>query len=309
MGVRNLFLPGCLLLAGCALSGPVPVTPGTNAVVEATSAVSNALSQSNHVTMESVNGKPVGMTESTLELPPGQYAIDAECTAYDDAGDVFSGKGTIDAPLQAGHRYVFTTEDPTKRSLGESFWVLTHSGPFKKPSQLEGFLMSLSDDCAPFLYDATSDRNPYPEQVTLVPPTLDKGWKSIADDRHAGHWLVDEIPMDESVTDSKTVMETEYWSKLMYPKSADALFKERMQAIKKTCPDVQLTVSTETDDTVDYDLEITGCASTSVKSELGHYLSGQYGVHRAAVLSRETLTEPDKAAWAQSLKNVSLTIL
>src|SRR5579872_4944209 len=134
MALPKQILLVCLCLAGCASPESVPLTQGNAAVVEATSSLGSMLKQSNNVTIDSINGKSVGMGESRLTLTPGQYELKASCTAYDRAGDVFSGKGTIDASLQAGHRYLFATEDPTKRSPSESLWVLAHSGPFKKPS-------------------------------------------------------------------------------------------------------------------------------------------------------------------------------
>lgn len=298
---KNTFIIGItLLLAACATAQPFQVSGGQqgNALVEGDSgALSWLPGNHNLVSIETVNGKKVGASESQVLLPPGKYTFNLHCeidtTMF--GTQFYPGDQNLALDVEAGHIYKFIAELAHHTRSGDSFSTKMYNN--------EQF-----NSCTAFAYDATGGVGPYPETVHVVNPSnAGSQWKGNGK-AYGGHSIQDWVPELQDGNNWNEMLEIEYWSKLMFPQTADELFHSRIASAMKQCPGTKLTVISENDNDISFELENPGCTANKVHTQLSRFMTGQYGVYEVGYLSVNPITATDKTAWLQALNNATTVI-
>jgi hypothetical protein len=272
-----------LTLAACATATPFQVSGGEkdNAVVSGTSGLSFLKPNGDTASIQSVNGKPLGASESSVMLPPGHYTFSVRCFLGGNLLRAASfGNQDISIDVEAGHQYQFDVDPPD----GDS------------------------KECASYVYDSTDGRQAYSETAHIP---LDKGeagkWKSADGGAHAGHTVADVIPKGQNEKNWQQMFEIESWTKLMFPGTADAFFQQQVANAKKICADTAVNVILETPDDISYEFEIgAGCSGTQIRSQFGRFLTGKLGIYHAVFISHISVPEADKTKWLKSLHDTTV---
>ena len=289
-----------LLIAACATATPFTTQGGAqdNALVEGDSGALGWLpGNHNLVSIEAVNGKKIGSSESQVLLPAGKYTFNLHCeidtTMF--GAEFYPGDQNLTFNVDAGHVYKFIAELAHNTRSGDSFSTKMYNN--------EKF-----NSCTAFAYDATGGAGPYPETVHVVNP-LNAGtqWKG-SGRAYGGHSIQDWIPELQDEKNWNEMLEIEYWSKIMFPESADQLFHTRIDSAEKQCPGTQLTVLSETNNEIYIDLESPSCSASPVRAQLTRFMTGQYGVYEVSYLSVNPISAADRTAWLQALHNATTVI-
>lgn len=276
LGLR-LAVPGLgmLALAGCMTENSYGGAQPDTALIRGSSPLSFLAPKGNSASIQAVNGTAVSASQAAVRLPPGHYTFSVSCMAQGLLGANYWGKQNITFDAEAGHVYQLDADGP-------------ESG---------------SDQCAPFVYDATGGRDAYDETAHIHMDGGDaKNWHSLDAGAHAGHTIADVVPRGQSSKDWQQMIEIESWLKPMYAGTADSFFQQQKTNALNSCPGTQVTVVTPTPDDVTYELQApAGCA---VRSQVGRFLTGKYGIYHAVYISRAPL---DDAATSQWLKTMQTT--
>lgn len=295
-----LIISVTVLLVACATAQPFQVTGGQrdNALVEGDSgALSWLPGNHNLVSIEAVNGKKMGASESQVLLPPSKYTFNLHCEidATMFGAQFYPGDQNLTFNVEAGHVYKFIAELAHQTRSGDSFSTKMYND--------EKF-----NSCIAFAYDATGGAGPYPETVHVVNPSnAGSQWKG-SGRAYGGHSVQDWVPELQNESNWNEMLEIEYWSKLMYPQTADELFHSRIADAKKQCPDTQLTVLSENDNDISFELEGGSCVGSPIRSQISRFMTGQYGVYEVSYLSVNHISDIEKAAWLQALHNATTVI-
>ncbi|HKT31510.1 MAG TPA: hypothetical protein VJS89_03315 [Gammaproteobacteria bacterium] len=291
----KLFFLSCLalLIAACATATPFAISGGAqqNATIEGDSGFFEGMpTPGGYAFLEAINGKNISSSASSAMVPPGTYKVSVECEIH--AGSQFiQGSQTITFTVEAGHIYKFAVDPAEQKVSGHS--VMT---------KIFGDEVEV---CKPFVYDATGGAGPYPETAHVTnPPGAGSDWNG-SGKAYGGHFIQDWVPKLQSEDHWNEMLEIEYWSKLMFPETADQLFHARIDSAEKQCPGIHLTVLSETSDDVYFILENSSCAASPVREQLARFMTGHYGVYEVSYLSINPITDADKTAWLQALHNAN----
>lgn len=289
----KLLIPACvaLLVAACATATPFTTQGGLqeNALVEGDSGALGWLpGNHNLVYIESINGKKVAGSDSKVLIPPGEYTFGLQCE-IDIAAfgtQMYPGSQNLTFKVEAGHTYKFMADLAKKTRPGNSYFTKIYNN-------------EKVNSCSAFAYDATGGAGPYPETVHVV-PTGGMQW-TVNGQASGGHYIQDWVPKLQSEDHWNEMLEIEYWSKLMFPESADRLFHKRIDSAENQCPGTHLTVLSETNDDVYFILQNPSCAASPIREQLARFMTGHYGVYEVSYLSINPITDADKTAWLQAL--------
>ncbi|MGH8306721.1 MAG: hypothetical protein ACRER0_00455 [Gammaproteobacteria bacterium] len=297
----KLFILSCLalLLAACATAVPFTTAggPQSNALVEGDSGAFGWLpGNHNLVYIEAINGKKIGASESQVLIPPGEYTFHVQCQIdmVLFGTQMYMGAQDLTFKVEAGHIYKFIADLSKNTKPGNSFFTKMYNN-------------EKLNSCSSFVYDATGGAGPYPESVHAVPPDNSLQWTA-SGRGYGGHFIQDWLPKGQSESNWSQMLEIEYWSKLMFPQTADELFHSRITSATKQCPGTQLTVLSETYNEVYFELEVPSCTENPVRLQLSRFMTGQYGVYEVSYLSVKPISDTDKAAWLQALHNANTVI-
>ena len=297
---NTLIIGVTLLLVACATAQPFQLSGDQqdNALVVGDSGGLSWLpGNHNLVFIESINGKKLGASESQVLLPPDNYTFNVNCEIdmVLFGTQTYYGAQTLTFKVEAGHTYKFIADLSKNTVSGNSFFAKI-------------FNNEKVNSCTAFAYDATGGVGPYPETVHVVnPPNDGSQWKG-SGRAYGGHSVQDWIP---ELQDEKTwneMLEIEYWSKLMFPQTADELFHSRIASAMKQCPGTQLTVLSESDNDISFELEGGSCVGSPVRSQISRFMTGQYGVYEVSYLSINPISDANKSAWLQALHNDNTVI-
>lgn len=298
---KNALIIGVtVLLVACATAQPFQVTGGQpdNALVEGDSgALSWLPGNHNLVSIEAVNGKKMGASESQVLLPPGKYTFNLHCEidAAMFGAQFYPGDQNLTFNVEAGHIYKFIAELAHHTRSGDSYFTKMYND-------------EKVNSCSAFAYDATGGVGPYPETVHVVyPSNTGSQWKG-SGRAYAGHSIQDWVPGLQDENNWNEMLEIEYWSKLMFPQTVDELFHSRIASAMKQCPGIQLIVLSESNNDVSFELENPGCAVNKVHTQLSRFMTGQYGLYEVSYLSVNPVSDADKSAWLQSLHGANTVI-
>jgi len=280
-GYRGLRLAllglGTLALAGCTTENSYGGAQPDNALIRGSSPLSFLAPKGNSASLQAVNGTEVKASQSAIRLPAGHYSFTVSCMASGLLGATYTGRKDLAFDVEAGHVYQLDADGP------------------------EGD----SDQCAPFVYDATAGREAYDETADVhMDADAGKNWHSSGAHAHAGHAIADAVPRSESRDHWQQMIEIETWLKPMYAGTADSFFQQQKTNALASCPGTQVTVVSSTPDDVTYELQApAGCA---VRSQVGRFLTGKFGIYQAVYISRAPL---DDAATSQWLKTIQATTI
>lgn len=285
------------ILTACATATPFSISGGSqqNAIIKGDSGFFSGIpTPGSYAFLETINGKSIGGSDSSALVPPGTYAVKVDCEIHN--GSIFlQGSRIITFTVEPGHTYEFAVDPSHETISGHSF--------FTKMFNNEG-----ANSCKPFAYDATGGTGPYPETVHVVnPPNAGAQWNG-SGQAYGGHSIQDWVPKLQSANHWNEMIEIEYWSRLMYPKTADALFHSRVASAVKQCPGTQLTVLTESTDQVIFEMAAPTCAANKVRTQLSRFMTGEYGIYEISYLSINPLNDADRTAWLQALQNAKTVI-
>lgn len=284
-----------LILTACATATPYPVTggPQANALVKGDSVMDALIPGMTVVAIESVDGKDIKGTQSSLLLPPGHYTLTVHCvTPGTNAGDdPISIYRDLVFSVVAGHEYTVDGDSVDSGPEGVEVEPTAHIAVFD------------SIECVPYVYDSTGGRDPYSESVTFAPPG---DWSRVDDDAQAGYAYTEKVPKGQDSKDWRIMLKTESFTRPMYSGSAEDLYQDHVTDRKSKCPNLQVTVRSEKTDDVTYEFDYpSDCRATETHAEYGRFLTGTYGVYRAAVLSRDPVQAADAAAWLAALQSAA----
>lgn len=227
--------------------------------------------------LERINGKNIGASESKALLPPGIYTFSVDCQI--NAGPfMYMGSQKLTFPVAAGHIYKFSVEPGEKNGT-----------------------------CSTFAYDATGGIGPYPETVHFIPPYDRSDWKA-SGKAYAGHSIQDWFLNGEDDSHWDQMIEIEYWSRLMYPETADQRYHERVSNAEKQCPGTQLTQMSESTNDIIFELQNTRCVASKVRAQLSRFMTGKYGIYEVSYLSSNPVTQEEIAAWLKVLQNANFVL-
>lgn len=298
---KNVLIIGVpLLLVACATAQPFQVSGGqqVNALVEGDSGALGWLpGNHNLVSIEAVNGKKIGASEVQVLLPPGKYTFNLHCEidATMFGNQFYPGDQDLTFNVEAGHIYKFIAELAHHTRSGNSYFTKMYNN-------------EKVNSCAAFAYDATGSAGPYPETVHVVnPPNAGSQWKA-SGQAYGGHSIQDWVPELQSEKYWSEMIEIEYWSKLMYPQTADELFHSRVASAMKQCPGTQMKVLSESTNQIVFELKASTCAANKVRVQLSRFMTGEYGVYEISYLSINPLNDADRTAWLQALQNAKTVI-
>ena len=295
----KLLILSCLalLIAACATATPFAITggPEQNAIIQGDSGFFEGMpTPDGYAFLEAINGKSVGGSDSSALVPPGKYTVKIDCEIH-NGSVLLQGSQDITFTVEAGHTYKFDVDPSHETISGHSF--------FAKMFNNEG-----ANSCGPFAYDATDGASPYPETVHVVnPPNTGSHWKG-SGKAYGGHSIQDWVPELQDEDNWNEMLEIEYWSKLMFPQTADDFFHSRIASAMKQCPGIQITVLSESDNDVSFQLENPGCALNKVHTQLSRFMTGKYGVYEVSYLSVNPVSDANKSAWLQALHNANTVI-
>ncbi len=303
--LRLVALVGVMaLLSACATATPFPITggPQDNAVVHGTPAI-DMLGDSAFI--EAVDDQPLKASENSVILPPGSHSFSVRCNASVPVSpgstefDTYPGKQDITFTVEAGHQYQLMS-DPPQDGVGH---------------------------CIPYMYDSTGGRGRYSETATVVLDGKSFDGSSphqLYGDDPQGHsrdivliegsfleaYLVSSIVANKPGhfdDDWQQLAEFNSWTKIMFSQSADDQFKLRVTQLGEDCPDVKVTIVSESTDDVTYEFEGDGkCADVNGHSQMGRYLTGPFAVDQVELISYDPLQDADKTKWAQALHDAKV---
>lgn len=280
-GYRGLRLAllglGSLALAGCTTENSYGGAQPDSALIRGTSPLSFLAPTANSASIEAVNGTEVKASETAVRLPPGHYSFSVSCQAHGFMGATFPGRKDLAFDVEAGHVYQLDADAP---EAGMS-------------------------ECAPYVYDATGGRNAYDETADIhMDADAGKNWHSVNAGAHAGHAITDAVPRGETRDHWQQMIEIETWLKPMYAGTADSFFQQQKTNALASCPGTQVTVVASTPDDVTYELQApAGCA---VRSQVGRFLTGKYGIYQAVYISRAPLDDAATSQWLKTLQAVTI---
>lgn len=284
-----------LLIAACATATPFTTQGGAqdNALVEGDSGALGWLpGNHNLVYIESINAKKLGSSDSKVLLPPGKYTFGLECeidlVAF--GTQMYGGTQNLTFTVSPGHTYKFLADLAKNTRPGNSYFTKIYND-------------EKVNSCKSFVYDATGGAGPYPETVHVLPPDGAQ-WKGDGQ-ASGGHSIQDWVPKQQNEDHWNEMLEIEYWSKLMFPESANQLFHARIDSAEKQCPGTQLTVLSETNNEIYFELESPSCTASPLRAQLTRFMTGQYGVYEVSYLSVNPIAAADKTAWLQALHNAT----
>lgn len=286
--------PICIVftLAACATATPFATNGGTqqNALIEGDAGVMASIpTPGSYAFLEAINGKQVNGSDSKALVPSGKYTFNVDCE-FHNGSELIQGNQNITFAAEAGHIYKFSVNPSEQSVSGHSFLTKIFGNEI--------------DTCKPFAYDATAGSGPYPETVHIVPPYEPSNWKG-SGKAYGGHSVQDWILEGEDKDNWSQMVEIEYWSKLMFPESADQLLHARIATAEKQCPGTQLTVMSETNNDVYFELDDANCAASKIRAQLSRFMVSQYGVYEVSYLSTQTITDADRTAWLKTLHNAN----
>lgn len=277
LGLRLMLLGlGMLALAGCMTENAFGGAQPDTALIRGSSPLSFLGPEGNSADIDAVNGT-AAPSRAAVRLPPGHYTFSVSCMAKGVLGATYPGRQDISFDVEAGHVYQLDADGPA----------------------------SGSDQCAPFVYDATGERGAYDETADIHMDGGDaKNWHSADAGAHAGHTIADVVPRGQSGKDWQQMIEIESWLKPMYAGTADSFFQQQKTNALNSCPGTQVTVVTSTPDDVAYELQApAGCA---VRSQVGRFLTGKYGIYHAVFISRSVLDDAASSQWLKTMQATSV---
>lgn len=268
---------GTSVLAGCTTANSYGGAQADNALIRGSSALSFLAPAGNSASIQAVNGTPLKASESAVRLPPGHYTFSVSCMASGLLGATYTGRQDIAFDAEAGRVYQFDADPP-------------ESG---------------SSECAPYVYDATGGRDAYDETADIHLAGDDaKNWHSSSAGAHAGHTLSDVVPRGQSHDHWQQMIEIESWIKPMYAGTADSFFQKQKANALNNCPGTQVTVVTSTPDDVAYELQAP--ANCAVRSQVGRFLTGKFGIYHTVFISRTPLDDVSMSQWLKTMQATTI---